>query len=660
MINSLTPINSSCTDTLCPTYNHSIIAQHISVESHENSMSMFLLPEDVLSRQILPFLKFREVVRLDTALGNHSWRSYFHSSLSEASFCGTVDYRHLEWCMVRKCSAKALRVTSALTNDTHMIDTLPFEKLVIHSTAEISEHALRRLLVDGKHLRMLSINTFYTMRLHHILPLDTDLTLLEIDAAGNGYLQNDVLVALVKRCPHLRTINTIRCYRCTSELPLALATHCPRLREVRLTVNVYGGPPHHEQHTGYCELFQSCKELQNFEHTGHFTITNMETLATYYRELKSVKMDGSYSFARWFDNHVPRANAALSSLVRNNTSIHTLRLHAFQGLNDHSLNTVADHLPDLHTFSLTNCQSTLSSLMAIRTRCTKLDSFEVFYQQFPVPNDDNTIRGYLQLGIITTITIYATTLSDAQLVCLAESNPYMQSLRIFLPSPIIGTVVTSSALSEALSYWNRLENFDVEQMYIAPKIVWIEDSVLYALMQHCPNVATVNIMNHSNVSNDALTTLSNLPLLHTLTAHRCFGLLDSGLRTLAKQCPLLEVVTLSYCTQISDVGIKALAQYCPQLTTVELRGCICLRDDSIQSLIRHARHLQVLDISGNPSLSFAAVAELPLYCFCMHHLRLFSVSTKPAQLETYAAYRSNRRYFDIIFGWSDELRFAHG
>lgn len=75
----------------------------------------------------------------------------------------------------------------------------------------------------------------------------------------------------------------------------------------------------------------------------------------------------------------------------------------------------------------------------------------------------------------------------------------------------------------------------------------------------------------------------------------------------------------------------------------------------IQCLIRRVWRLQNLDLTLNPLLTFDAVAELPQYCVSMSRLRLYSETKKPVVLEFHAAYRSNRRYFDIIFGWSEEL-----
>ena len=548
---------------------------------------MFLLPDDVMSKQILPFLRFREVVRLDSALVNYNLRAYLHASLNGTSLWGMVDFRHIEWSVERKCSAKTLKVTSDLACDNTSFDALHFEDLRICTTAHVSEHALHRLLTSCKDLRHLNIRTFPTIRLHHFLPLATDLPLLEINTSGNRYLREDALVALVKFCPHLQVINASDCYRCTEQVPLALSEHCPQLREVFLTINAHLDEPHNEGRTGYCELFQRCRHLQVVDCSGDFTITNLQTLAYCCNGLTSVTVEGAYTMFWWEETHTARVDAALATLARNNTSIHTLKLKSFQRLSDDSLLAVAQCLPDLHTFQLLHCQGSLSGLAAIRSNCTKLRSFEVFrYHLFVTFADDLALR-YLQLSILRTLSIFATALSDAQLVAIAQANPTIQTLRISSIMVAEGAVLSPNALCAALSYLPSLETVDVRVTsplaYISPYALRLEDAVLDALVQYCPKVSAIDISGHVNLSNRAVSGLSSLPLLRSFIADKCVNLLDTGFCVIVQQCRHLEVVSLAHCPHISNVAVYALAQYCRHLTCVYLQECGGLQNSSFSA-----------------------------------------------------------------------------
>ena len=618
---------------------------------------MQLLPEDVMGKHVLSFLTLREVVRLDSSLVNQKLRQFLHASFHRSILNGAIDFRHLKWCKFRGCSTKTLRVTGALDNDALCHDTYRHEILQVCTTALVSEHALRRFLTAGDDCKVLNIRTFYCMRPHHLLPIESDLSLLEINADGNTYLQEDILIGLVKHCPHLRVINARRCFRFTKKIPLALAEHCPHLREVVL----YTRDQSWDEHTvlpsnGYSELFGSCPDLEVVECSSRFTIQNIQTLADSCSKLNSVSL---HMICVWDETHVALAYAALVALAQRNRSIHTLQLSSISRFTDASLLAVARFLPNLHTFCLDYCEASLTGLVAIRHSCTKLKTFEVYRHRCPLNFTDIFDYGLLQLSILSTLSIHSTSLTDVKLVHLAQINPHMRALCINSFYFEQGDVVSSHALCEALCYLPNLETFSVGR-YLPPNfphgtVLRLEDSVLYALTQHCRSLTSVHISGHENLSNDAMTSLLNLTLLSSLHTGRCANLLNSALVTIAERCPLLAEVNLSHCPRLSNVGLSALARNCRRLTRLVLQNCNGMRNGDVQLLVRQARDLEVLDIGQNSQLTFHAVSELPQYCPCMRSLRLYRVFRKPIELEFFAAYRNNKRYFDIVLGWSDEL-----
>mmetsp|Transcript_38225 Transcript_38225/g.65966 ORF Transcript_38225/g.65966 Transcript_38225/m.65966 type:complete len:273 (+) Transcript_38225:535-1353(+) len=267
--------------------------------------------------------------------------------------------------------------------------------------------------------------------------------------------------------------------------------------------------------------------------------------------------------------------------------------------------------------------------------------------------------------ILTYLSIHPGEFSDAQFVTIAQANPNLRSLYIISSNQEqTTTMLTSTALCEALSYLPKLELFfaHTSRRYPLPNALRLEDNDLYALARHCPLLTSVHISGHSNLSNDAIRALSKLPLLRKLHASECSNLLDSSLVAIAEGCPLLDDLNLSYCERISQIGINALALHSRNLISIELWRCPEVTNSAIQNLIRRARCLEILSIARNRQLTFAAVAELPIYCHFMRDVHLFTdemhLARKPLTLEFYSVYRSNRRYFDIVFGWSDELHYA--
>ncbi len=626
-----------------------------NIEQVANDTPISLLPEEVLRNHVLSLLELIEVVRLDSAFTNRSLRKYFLATLKDSNLIGVADFRHLDWFKVRKCSARTLRVTSSL-NDRSMYDYLTdFKELEVCATANVPTNALCRMLTGGTEFRTLNVPAF-RMHLHQLLPLDVDLPLLEINASGNIYLSEDVLVALVKRCPLLRVINVKRSLNWTQRLLQALAEHCPRLNKMLfVTCDHYM-----DASVAYSTLFQRCRQLQVVDCSGAFTISNFRTLAEFCIGLTSLKLR-CHNRHNWEELHgkmyTEEADAALVTLVRNNPNIHSLKLKSFPPFTHDSLSAVARFLPNLRTFCLDSCQASLTGLADIRTSCTALTRFEAYDNQSFYWFNQTLVYSYLQLSILSTLHIESTTLSDAQLVTIAQTNPNMHTLRIesqgTLPN---ATRLSATAICSALSHLHHLEMLNVgaylAYQYSPESLLAIDDSVIYALVEHCPKLTILYMSGHANISNEALSALSNLPLLQTVDVCLCKNLLDNSVAAIAQGCLCLEGVFLSHCPHITNVGINALARHCRKLTSMELQRCRGIHDNDIQNLIHRARHLEKLDISLIPHLTFAAVAELPHYCFCMREVCLFW--SKPDTMDANESYQQNKHYFDVVFGWSND------
>jgi len=183
----------------------------------------------------------------------------------------------------------------------------------------------------------------------------------------------------------------------------------------------------------YSELFQRCRQLQVVDCFGAFTISNCRTLADCCVGLTSVKLR-CHNRHNWDELHseiyTEEADAALVALVRNNPKIRSLTLNSFPPFTHDSLSAVAKFLPNLRTFCLRSCQASLTGLAIIRTSCTKLTRFEVYDNQDFYWFNPTLVYSYLQLSILSILHIETTTLSDEQLVTIAQTNPNMHTLRI--------------------------------------------------------------------------------------------------------------------------------------------------------------------------------------------------------------------------------------
>jgi len=281
--------------------------------------------------------------------------------------------------------------------------------------------------------------------------------------------------------------------------------------------------------------------------------SNCRTLADCCEELTSVKLR-CHNRHNWDELHseiyTEEADATLVALVRNNPKIQSLTLKSFPPFSHDSLSAVAKFLPNLRTFCLDSCQASLTGLAAIRTSCTKLTRFEVYDNQDFYWFNPTLVYSYLQLSILSILHIETTTLSDEQLVTIAQTNPNMHTLRIesqgTLPN---ATTLSAAAICTALSYLHNLETLDVgtylAYQYSPESMLAIDDSIIYVLVQYCSKLTMLYISGHANISNEALSALSNLPLLQTLDVCLCKNLLDSGVVAIAQGCPRLKGISLT-------------------------------------------------------------------------------------------------------------------
>ena len=210
---------------------------------------------------------------------------------------------------------------------------------------------------------------------------------------------------------------------------------------------------------------------------------------------------------------------------------------------------------------------------------------------------------------------------------LGQIVRYHSKLQAFNLPLYSARLITNTGLCVALSYWYNLRTFIATGDYgydfvrkarnpenAVVKVPVVDDSVLYALVQNCPLLTTLDMSGNTELSNEALCEIAKLVLLKHFTANGCWLMEDSALAAITLACTDLTHIELSEC-RITDVGVRTMAIHrAHKLRHVSLTDCMYLNNSCIQQLIRASRKLQLLRIRNNSNVSFAAVSELPLYC----------------------------------------------
>lgn len=129
----------------------------------------------------------------------------------------------------------------------------------------------------------------------------------------------------------------------------------------------------------------------------------------------------------------------------------------------------------------------------------------------------------------------------------------------------------------------------------------VDDSILQ-LVQGCPDLEEVRLLNGSYTDN-AITALSqHCPLLRTLYLHSN-SITDVSIQALCHHCPNLRFVSLYWCLQLTDASLLALGETYSHLQSIDITGCY-FSNDALISFAECCHDLRSIalsceDITGN-------------------------------------------------------------
>lgn len=82
---------------------------------------------------------------------------------------------------------------------------------------------------------------------------------------------------------------------------------------------------------------------------------------------------------------------------------------------------------------------------------------------------------------------------------------------------------------------------------------------------------------------------------------------------ISQGCPLLQMINLSYCTEITDNALKSLSK-CSNLNTLELRGCSQVSNYGLVSIALGCKEIVKLDIKKCYDITDVGVVPLAHLC----------------------------------------------
>ncbi|XP_031626807.1 F-box/LRR-repeat protein 7 isoform X2 [Contarinia nasturtii] len=177
----------------------------------------------------------------------------------------------------------------------------------------------------------------------------------------------------------------------------------------------------------------------------------------------------------------------------------------------------------------------------------------------------------------------------------------------------------------------------------------ISDKGMELLSRRCPELTHLQIQMSYNVSNAALfqlvtkcTNLQHLDvtgciqivtidfnhhldpprrlLLQFLDLTDCYGIDDSGLKTIVKNCPQLVYLYLRRCTQITDYGLKFVPSFCTALRELSVSDCVNITDFGLYELAKLGATLRYLSVAKCDQVSDAGLKVIARRCYKLRYL----------------------------------------
>lgn len=208
---------------------------------------------------------------------------------------------------------------------------------------------------------------------------------------------------------------------------------------------------------------------------------------------------------------------------------------------------------------------------------------------------------------------FCNSLSDDGLVALAAGCAEIRTLLLTRDERI-----TSQGIIILAQGCTKLEEIGI------PRCDGQVDLAIAALVQYCPALKVVR-SSSSFISDQALQSLQNCPLLHTLELTYNHEISSSALLQLLSHCGSLQRleasslicttecvtpavrnacyssklvhVSFAYCKSLTDSVFMALISHCPYVTTLDLEWCTGLADASIMAVASHCSLLKSVDFS---------------------------------------------------------------
>ena len=314
--------------------------------------SMMKIPDDMFKQEILQYLTFDDIVKLDNACMNHKYRSQLLEKINGVVLAGDNDEymkaSSFKWLGMRQIYLINMKISSnsisGIGMDNDYVDQFRYTRHLF-MRGSIRDDIAIFIISHCPCLLSIVIGDD-----EHPCPQVTDHTLKWIAEHCTGRLQSlslidcrhitdSGLIIISMHCTNLKSLNVDICHQLTDDSIISISTHCTGLQSLDLSWS------------------------------RQITDTSIISISTHCTGLKSLHLQGCYKIT----------DASIISISTHCTGLQSINLGSCWQITDVSIISISENCTDLKELDVSYTKITDASLIAIAENCTCLKRLDVSY-----------------------------------------------------------------------------------------------------------------------------------------------------------------------------------------------------------------------------------------------------------------------------------------
>lgn len=400
------------------------------------------IPDLLFKIELLKYLSVFDIVALDNAILNHSYRSKIMAKLENAIINGSLDIiatnPMLKWMRLRRLYLTHIRFSSKIcfteymdminSNQLVRAETINFEKnsnvtdgiftsivqncldlksVIINDCNRMSDVSIASLSELAKNLQSLSLQDNYLSDESLMSVAKNCNKLLKLSLIDCSLISDKSMIAVSEYCHALQTLFLHDCDAITDYGLLAIASSCPELRHVHFKL-----PPLGDRVVAV--IAKTCRNLQTFNVNNSKNITDksISYLSSKCRDVNVLNLRECTKIS----------DASILSVSRHCAGLQLLDVSNCWSITDASIISISEQCQMLYFLNLSGCNNiTDASILSLSRNCNRLKSLEVSYCR--KITDEGILSLIERCGQLQSLDIRSCKkLTDRIIVALIQSN----------------------------------------------------------------------------------------------------------------------------------------------------------------------------------------------------------------------------------------------